>query len=314
MGYCSETVSPADRFVTELAELLRESPIVHHLLDSSSAPAGMRLFIERTRPRVKYWSIDRDVKVRDCNFIRNHSFYGLCADYALKARLAQVGKGVTYDLPPHILFDQKATLVLPFWSATRAWFSDDVRNLFPYTTPLLPAGIELPDGSSHTIEEFSRRPQSLRSYYVKYAGADIALNWGSKAVYRLRNLGSTACLHFLRQCLSRHEAGQIWLLQQEETQEDEITFLARDGSIHTRNLHTKFCGYYGPTRCLGVLAMHRPHFKVHGQEETILSYVPAGNEGNCSPVIPAEAGMTGEQLLMRMVVHPEKSVRSNGHP
>lgn len=272
-GHLGRGSSPADRFAAQLTDLLKVPPVVDHLLDNASAPPGMRYFIEKTRPRVRYWNIDYGLKTGDCNFIRSHAFFSICSDKDFLARLAKVGDGVTYDLPPHILFDSKAALVLPFWSLTRGAFSDDIRNLFPHISPLLPSGIELPDGTCVTIEEFSRLPQSQRAYYLKYAGSSLALNWGSKGVYRLSNLGSGACLDFLRQCLNRYEKGEIWLLQREETHEDEIAYLARDGTIHNQRLHTKFSGYYGPDGCLGVLGMHRQHFKVHGQQDTVLSYV-----------------------------------------
>jgi hypothetical protein len=113
---------------------------------------------------------------------------------------------------------------------------------------------------------------------LKYAGSSLALNWGSRAVYRLSNLGSGACLDFLRGCLRGYERGEIWLLQKEETQEDEIEYRTRDSAVHTQCLRAKFSGYYGPEGCLGVLVMHRRHFKVHGQEETVLSYVLAEGE------------------------------------
>jgi len=273
MGGCAGDRSPADQFAAQLTDLLKTTPVVDHQLDNSSAPPGMRYFIEKTRPRVRYWNIDRGIKSADCNFIRSHTFFSIWADKDFISRLARVGRGVTYDLPPYILFDNKASLVLPFWSVTRQSFSDEIRDLFPFTTPLLPSGIELADGSRVTIEEFSRLPQSQRSYYLKYAGASLALNWGSKGVYRLSNLGSDACRDFLRKCLSGYEQGEIWLLQQEEFQEDNIEYLARDGTVHRERLRAKFSGYYGPQGCLGVLAMHRRHFKVHGQEETVLSYV-----------------------------------------
>ena len=278
MGYCASDGSPADQLVTQLIDLLRTTPVVDHQLDNSSAPAGMRYFIEKTRPRVRYWNIDRGIKSADCNFIRSHAFFSICADKDFQSRLARVGRGVTYDLPPHILFDNKAALVLPFWSVTRESFADEMRDLFPFTTPLLPSGIELPDGTRVTIEELSRFPQSRRSYYLKYAGASLALNWGSKGVYRLSNLGSGACRNLLHKCLSGYERGQIWLLQKEEFQEDEIEYLARDGSVQNERLRAKFSGYYGPQGCLGVLVMHRAHFKVHGQEKTVLSYVLADRE------------------------------------
>jgi hypothetical protein len=280
MGYASGDESPADGFVAQLTHFLQAPPVVDHLLDNSSAPAGMRYFIEKTRPRVRYWSIDRGVRGDDCNFIRSHAFFSICSDKDFRLRLARVGNGVTYDLPPHILFDNKALLVLPFWSLTRESFSDEIRNLFPFTTPLCPSGIELQDGMRVTVEEFSRFPQSRRCYFLKYAGSSYALNWGSRAVYRLSNLGSGACLDFHRRCLSGYERGETWLLQKEECQEDEIEYLSRDGAVHKECLRAKFSGYYGPDGCLGVLVMHRRHFKVHGQEETVLSYVLAdGNDG-----------------------------------
>jgi len=227
---------------------------------------------------VRYWSIDRGVRMADCNFIRYQAFVDVLGDGNLSARLSRVGQGVTFDSPPFMLFDQKAALVLPFWSMTRNSFADDVRGLFPFTTPLLPAGIELPGGRCIDIEEFAHWPRSQRSYYLKYAGADWTLNYGSKAVYRLSNMSGDACLDFLRRILSQYERGHIWLLQQEETQDDEIEYRTRDGTLHTQRLRANFGGFYGPGGCLGVLAMHSQHNKVHGQESTVISYVLAAEE------------------------------------
>jgi hypothetical protein len=278
MGYRTGDVSPADRYAAQLTDFLQEPPVVHHFLDNSSAPGSWRYFIEKTRPRVRYLGIDRGVRAADCNFIRYQAFMDVLGDVNLPARLSKVGQGVTFDYPPHMLFDQKAALVLPFWSMTREGFADDIRGLFLFSTPLLPAGIELPDGRCISIEDFSRRPRSQRSYYLKYAGADWTLNYGSKAVYRLSNMSSDACLDFLRQCLSGYERGHIWLLQQEETQDDEIEYMTRDGAVHTERLRANFGGFYGPGGCLGVLAMHGRHYKVHGHEDTVISYVTADAE------------------------------------
>jgi hypothetical protein len=278
MGYCAGYISPADQYATQLTDFLRDTPVVHHYLDLSSAPGSWRYFIEKTRPRVRYWGIDRGVRITDCNFIRHQAFIGLWGDVNLAARLSKVGQGVTFDYPPYVLFDQKATLVLPFWSMTRERFTDDIRDLFPFTTPLLPVGIELPDGRCLNIEDFSRWPRSQRAFYLKYAGSDCSQNWGSKAVFRLSNMSSNTCLDFLRQCLSQYERGHIWLLQQEEIQDDEIIYRTRDGAIQSQTLRTNFGGFYGPSGCLGVLAMHSRFNKVHGQKDTVISYVLAEGE------------------------------------
>jgi hypothetical protein len=277
-GCCAGEVSPADRYAAQLADFLHETPVVHQTLDKSTAPGSWRYFIEKTRPGVRYWGIDRGIRAADCNFIRYQASVDLLGDGHLPARLSKVGRGVTFDSPPYMLFDQKAALVLPFWSMTRDRFTDDVRGLFLFTTPLLPGGIELPDGRCISIEEFSRWPRSRRSYYLKYAGADWTLNYGSKAVYRLSNMSSDACLDFLRGCLSQYERGHIWLLQQEETQDDEIEYRTRDGVLHSRRLRANFGGFYGPGGCLGVLAVHSRHNKVHGREDTVISYALADGE------------------------------------
>ncbi len=278
MGHCDGKVSPADQYATQLTEFLQDAPVVHHFLDKASAPGSWRFFIEKTRPRVKYWGIDRDIRASDCNFIRYQAFVDILGDDKFPARLSRVGQGIRFDFPPYVLFDQKATLALPFWSLTRQWFTDEIRDLFLFTTPLLPDGVELPGGRCVTIDEFSGLSRSKRSYYLKYAGADWTLNWGSRAIYRLSNMSSRSCLKLLRSCLNQYERGHVWLLQQEETQDDEIEFPDRDGLVHSESLRAKFSGFYGPGGCLGILAMHGRRNKVHGQEETVLSYVLTDNE------------------------------------
>lgn len=273
LGYTADQLPPAALFSRELHDYLGKPPVVQHLLDNSSAPAGMRYFIENTRPDIKYWSLDKGIKPSDCNFIRSHSFFGLCAENDFKHRLTS-GKA-TFDLPPHVIFDQKAPLVLPFWSATRDFFTDEIRSIFLYSTPLLPSGIEMPGNTLISIADFAKLPQSQRKFYLKYAGSDVSINWGSKAVFRLKKMSSAACLDLLNHCISEFKVGRIWLLQQEEAQDDEIEFSDRHGGVRKQKLRAKFSAFYGPASCFGVLAMHRNRNKVHGQEDTVLSYVLA---------------------------------------
>jgi hypothetical protein len=273
LGYIGNEYSPADKYVGQLCDYLEESPVVLHLLDSSSAPAGMRYFIECTRPAIKYWGIDKGIKPKNCNFIRSHSFFGLCAENEFRLRLPNIGKDVKYDLPPHVLFDQKAPLVLPFWSLTHDFFTDEIRNIFLYSTPLLPSGIELPDKTKISVSEFSKLPQSKRKYYLKYAGTDVSINWGAKAVFRLKKMSSMECQAILDKCLLEFNKGRIWLLQEEEVQDDEISYSDRSNAIRTEKLRAKISAFYGPQSCIGVIAMHRRFNKVHGQEDTVLSYV-----------------------------------------
>jgi len=278
LGYVVPKESPVELFAAQLTNFLGCQPIIHQHTDKATAPASTRYFIEKSRPRVKYWGLDRGVKMGDCNFIRHHTFADLWADDNLSLLLDKTGQGVAFDCPPHFLFDQKATLVLPFWSMTRDYFTDEIRDLFPFTTPLLPSGIELQDGTIISIDEFSSWSRSQRSYYLKLAGFNTQLNWGGKAVYRLSNMSSGVCRDFLQKCISDFGQGRIWLLQKEVYHDDEITYLTRDGNIHTQTFHTKFGGFYGPGGSIGVLALHTGHYKVSGHEGTVLSYVLANQE------------------------------------
>lgn len=265
--------SPAKKFSNQLKSVIPTEPIVHYLIDNASLPSSAVFFISKTRPDIKYWGIDKGVSPGNCNFIRSHSFYSVCADNEFRDRWQRVGNDVIYDYPPHVLFDQKATLVLPFWSLTKHYFSDECRDQIVFSTPLLPKGIELKDGSCESIETFSKRSRSKRSFFLKYAGSDVSLNWGSKAVYRLSNCGSNKCLELLKQCLAEYQKGKIWLLQEEEKCDEKITYIDRNLNKKNEKARAKFSAFYGPQGFLGLLAMHRQHFKVHGQHDTIISYV-----------------------------------------
>jgi hypothetical protein len=199
-------------------------------------------------------------------------FWGLCSEINFLNRLPQIGKNIFYDLPPYVLFSQKATLVLPFWSKTKHLFSDEIRNIINYSVPLLPEVIELEDGLV-TIEEFSNLPRSKRGYFLKYAGSKVTASWGSYGVFRLSNLNGKNCLNLLKQCIEKFSLGEIWLIQKENTHDDNIAFFNRNFEITERKLRLKLNTFYAPKILIGTLAMHRNFYKVHGLSDTVISFV-----------------------------------------
>lgn len=275
-----ERHSLAHRFGRSLSALLGATPLAHHLLDNASIPDGMRYFIARTRPLVRYYGIDAGLEALDCNFIRSHSFFGLLAENFAKQRLELCHRGrLRYDLPPIVLFDQKAAMALPFWRQTRQFYSDDVRALFPHTSLVTPNGVELRDGSVASVREFSLRPRSGRRYYLKYAGSDVSINWGSRAVFNLAKLGREACERRLQSAADDFRRNRVWILQQAVGAKSRIEYVTREGDVRESLWQEKLSSFYGPDALLGVMSMHRPFYKVHGNRDTVVSIcLPEGRE------------------------------------
>ena len=135
----------SEEFTKALRVHLDSEPVVHHLLDNASIPNGMRYFIQKTRKAgLKYFGYDRDIVSYDCNFIRAHAFLGLISDNFRWYRLKKYKEeGLLFDLFPSILFDQKMPLIFPFYEKTKNFFSDEIRDIFPYSTLIRPEGITL---------------------------------------------------------------------------------------------------------------------------------------------------------------------------
>jgi len=226
-------------FVRSLRNRVGSEPVVHHLLDNSSDPAGERFFIQRARRGAAYFGFDA-VRPQDCNFVRSHDFFCLLVDNFASQRLQRVKEGKpVYDLPPVSLFDQKLLLAYPFWDPTRDYFDDEVRSLFPYSTVLTPGGLRIAESDWLTLEEFANLPRNSRNYFLKYAGADVARNWGSRAVYHLGKLSRAACEAKLKEMIEPYAAGERWIVQQEVPSREDVSFVTREGEVETSTGHSK---------------------------------------------------------------------------
>ena len=265
--------SLAEAFSGALKTYLNQPPFVHHILDNSSVPHGMRYFIQKTRQYgVQYYGYDKEVTPYNCNFIRCHDFVGLFYNNFARQRLAECEAGtVYYDLPPSTLFEEKMCLMFPFWETTRSYYSDAIRDIFPYSHLITPDGFPLEDGTWVTLEEFGKLPRSQRDYYFKYAGNDVNMNWGSKAVFFAGSLSGAKCQKFLEGIANDFAQKRYWLLQKSYLYNDTVQYITREGELKEQRAHSKFSGFYGPAGLMGVMAMQRPFHKVHGSLDTAIS-------------------------------------------
>lgn len=267
--------SLAERFAAALGRALGRPPLVHHLVENASRPHGMRYFIQRTRDHgVRYFGYDGGVHPDDCNFVRSHDFVSLLHHnfFASRMKLCDQGK-LRFDLSPSALFDGKLILAWPFWSRTRGHFSDEVRSLFPFTAVLDPDGVELEDGERVGAEELAGRPKGARDYYVKYAGTDVALNWGSRAVYLASSMSAPSVARLMTSIREDWRRSRYWVLQRAVRRKERVPAFTRDGSVEWRDGYAKWSGFYGPDGLMGILAMHKGFHKVHGSGDTVMSIV-----------------------------------------
>jgi hypothetical protein len=271
LSHAGQTARLSEGFAAGLrARRTGETPIVHHLLDNASHPAGERFFIQRARKHVNYFSFDCGVRPQDCNFVRGHDYPSLLAESFAKERIQRLIAGDSvYDLPPVALFDQKLLLAFPFWDVTRSYFSDAVRSVFPYTTVLSPAGLRLENGDWISLECFASLPRAQRGYFLKYAGSDNFLNWGSRAVFHLGKLSQQACQARLLESIRGFDAGVRWIVQRECVGTDNVAYFSRAGDVLSAEVHDKHSVFYGPEGPLGLLVMFESFYKVHGSTETI---------------------------------------------
>jgi len=268
--------SLAAGFATALRRYLERPPLVHHLLDNASRPHGMRYFIQRTREHgVKYFTFDRGVTPQECNFVRSHDFVTLPHHNFFTTRMERCNRGeVFFDLSPSALFDCKIIMSWPFWSRTRDWYDDGIRALFPFTSLIERDGFMLPDGDWISLGDFCQRSAGQRDYYLKYAGSDIALNWGSKGVFLASDLSSVRLRKLIESIVENGERRRYWIIQESLRHRDEVSAFGRDGTPFATKTYSKFSGFYGPDGLMGILVMQKFSPKVHGSPDTIMSVVP----------------------------------------
>jgi hypothetical protein len=261
----------------QLAEGLRAhvgvEPLVHHYVDGSTNPPGMRFFIQRTRRAgLRYYGYDRGLAPRDCNVVRHHIFAGHLGDKFAPERLARCEAGTLwYDLPPTTLYSQKIPLIFPFWEATRDHFDDEVRALFPFTSLVTPDGIVLQDGNTIPLDDFCALPAQRRTFYLKYGGSDVTLSSRGKGVFYAKTFSRRKLRDFFTHILSGWDQGSFWICQEAHLPTTEVDYLTRAGEVERVSVHSKTGAFYGPTGLMGILQMHRPFYKVHGASDTILS-------------------------------------------
>lgn len=264
-----ENFTAKEKFIKSIKSLFgSETVTILHLLDNSSNPSSMKYFIKKTTPPLRYWGYTKNVKNSECEFIRSHSVYGLIAENLFKSRLIKASEGkLKFDLPPLLIFDQKMILALPFIDDTKDNFSDEIRDSLVYSYPLTSKGFRDESGQWVDINSFLKRPSSSRKYFLKYAGCDTSINWGSRAVYRLDSNNASKLLDI---AIRDYDINRPWIIQPDCSEKEKIEYYTRDNSYPIiENITAKYSTFYGPNEIIGVRTHHRRSTKVHGQPDAV---------------------------------------------
>ena len=267
--------SLAEEFQASLKDYVGAEPVVHHLTDNASRPHGARFFIQRVREKGGHFFSYDEARHSDCNFIRSHDCFSLYHHNFFADRLERSEKGECFfDLPPIALYDTKLIMSWPFWSRTREHFSDEVRALFPHTALIEADGVELENGVKVDVQKIAEIGNNQRKYFVKYAGTDVARNWGSRAVFSLRGLARGKCQEALTTITEEVRSGQPWILQASVHKKEEVTFWEpgtdQEGIMQGNG---KWSCFYGPGGLMAMMVMHLGSHKVHGSDKTVMSLI-----------------------------------------
>jgi len=150
-------------------------------------------------------------------------------------------------------------------------YSDEVRRLFPHSSLLLDGTFEDELGQTVGIDDVVAMRPKDRAYYLKYAGSDVSLNWGSRGVFAIQRGGKKVRKH-VREVAAASSLAHPWMLQRSARSSERVRVVMRDHADEVEAVWpVKYSGYYGPEGLIGVSAMHRRHTKVHGQHDTVFS-------------------------------------------
>lgn len=251
------------------------SAVIHHLTENASRAHGMRYLIQQSRQYgAKYFTYDRGVSAADCNFFRAHDSFNVATQNFFSERMQAVNsENKFFDLPPVSIFDGKLIMAFPFWDETKSFYSDTVRDLFPFTTVISKDGFRLEDGGWISLEDFAALPASHRDYYIKYAGTDVSINWGSKSVFLASGASKKQLQKFFQTIVDDERNGRYWVMQKAYRAKESVEVLNRDGSTEEIEGYSKWSGFYGPNGFMGMLVMNKNFSKVHGSENTVMSIV-----------------------------------------
>ncbi|MDP2947228.1 MAG: hypothetical protein Q8N88_03870, partial [Nanoarchaeota archaeon] len=153
--------------------------------------------------------------------------------------------------PINIIYDQKVHLLLPFDSRSRAYFPDEIRELFPetYLVSRKFPGITIFDGEKERFfswDDIIKSSRKKRQFVLKYGGSSPGRWSGSRAVYNMSEMTEHTCSTLLEQALNETDTmKEPWIIQSLVSSKFPVSYFDENSQkLETKSLHARICPTY----------------------------------------------------------------------
>ncbi|NQU74398.1 MAG: hypothetical protein HQ547_06815 [Candidatus Omnitrophica bacterium] len=187
------------------------------------------------------------------------------------------------DIEPtqNLLYDNKSIMALVWDDRYRGVFNDEERSIFP-RTHFVRSGMRMQfsDGS-YEIEDIIRMSPKNRRFILKYAGLNLAINFGGRTVFRLKTLSKKSTEKVLRKAVYLCEnRGQPWIIQEDVSCKSDVKYFdIEQKKIHEDTLYKLYRPFFiynsstDNVEIVDIMMFFRNNFKVHAVDNGIFGLV-----------------------------------------
>lgn len=187
------------------------------------------------------------------------------------------GSGRSVDILPYpnLLHEQKIIMALVRELKFKDNFTEEEIKLFPESYIIKKSSIMGFDERSYSLQDIVEMPRKERRFIVKYAGLDLRINWGGRAVYRLKMLSRKQTERIISNALASYEKYQEpWILQKDISSKTNIEYFdVKNNLLKNADLYKLCRPYYihlpdnNDVELIDIMVLFRNNFKVHAKED-----------------------------------------------
>jgi len=232
------------------------------------------IFVNPLEKGIEYKnSINKNI-LEKVDMIRVHS-HGFMRSWPAFWEAVQLAKKrqLVIDVPPAIIYNMKLSMALPFWSYTRNYYNDEIRQLFPLTRVIKDGGTIQFEGKNIKYEDYLKLPDKKRNHIIKSSSGTSELDDGGKGVFSLKRTTRKKCAAMFKKIILEYHYGERWIIQEEHNQKYSYSYLNENEQIKNKDGYARFSGFYGPDGIITRRVLFKNYYKVGGSASTVCAPV-----------------------------------------